>query len=163
MENEVWRPVVGFEGQYEVSNCGRVRSQDRVIHRPTTPFTSKGRVLKQALDGDGYPKVALGRASQRKVHKLVAEAFLPNPEGLPEVDHEDTNKLNCRADNLRWCTKRKNSQYRHEKGYKTCELRYGSETRQAVQQAIAKGTPVIHVAKQHGMSRAHVRRIAAEA
>ena len=160
MQQENWKPVVGFEQTYEVSDLGRVRSLDRVVWRPTTPFKRKGALLKAQMDGDGYPKVALGRAHQRRVYRLVAEAFLPNPEALHEVDHINADKTDCRASNLRWCSKKANSAYRHETGYKTCQIRYSQEVRQAVVHAIRDGVPVMHVAKLHGMSRAHVRRIA---
>lgn len=163
MEIEVWKPVVGFESTYEVSDQGRVRSLDRMVWRPTTPFTCKGAVLKVQLDGDGYPKVSLGRANQRRVHRLVAEAFVPNPDGLPEVDHENTIKTDCRASNLRWCSRKANSAYRHASGYTTCKVKYGPEVRKAVVEAIQAGKPVMRVAKAHGMSRAHVRRLVAQA
>lgn len=160
MQQENWKPVVGFEQAYEVSDLGQVRSIDRVVWRPTTPFKRKGGVLKIQMDGDGYPKVALGRAHQRRVHRLVAEAFLPNPEALPEVDHINTDKTDCRASNLRWCSKKANSTYRHETGHKTCQVRYGPEIRASVVEAVKNGVPIMHVAKAHGMSRAHARRIA---
>ncbi len=160
MEDEIWKPVVGFESTYEVSDQGRVRSLDRTVWRPTTPFTCKGAVLKLQLDGDGYPKVALGRAHQRRVHRLVAEAFLPNPEGLPEVDHINAVKADCRASNLRWCSRQANSAHRHATGYVTCQVKYPPEVQKAVAEAVQAGIPVMRIAKTHGMSRAHVRRLA---
>lgn len=163
MENEAWKPVVGFELTYEVSDQGRVRSLDRLVWRPTTPFRRKGAIIKPQLDGDGYPKVALGRAHQRRVHRLVAEAFLPNPEQLPEVDHINAVKVDCRAVNLRWCSRQSNTAHRHATGYVTCQTKYTPEICRAVADAIASGVPVMRVAKAHGMSRAHVRRLAARA
>lgn len=161
MESEDWRAIKGLEGRYEVSDMGRVRSLDRIVPRDGYPFRSKGRVLKITLDGDGYPKVTMGRGCQRKIHRLVAEAFIPNPENLPEVDREDTDKLNCRKENLRWCTKQQNSRYRHDKTHVTCETTIGPTVRRAIKAAILSGRPVLHVSREFNVSRSHVRRIAA--
>jgi|SRR5882672_1074700 len=160
MKTELWKPVLGFENAYEVSNSGRVRSFDRMIQRGTTPFKSWGRLLKLQADGDGYLKVALGRANQRRVHQLVAQAFLPNPFNLPELDHRDTHKINNHVSNLRWCTKAVNSAYRHASSYKTCEVRYNDDVRYWVTVKVFEGTPIMHVAREFKMSRSHVRRIA---
>lgn len=110
---EVWKAVVGFEGLYEVSNLGRVRSLDRYIDRAdgTTAFY-RGKVLSPA--GNPYLHVQLCNGCthvQGRIHRLVAEAFVPNPNGLPQVDHIDCNKQNNRADNLRWCTLQDNTRY----------------------------------------------------
>lgn len=123
------------------------------------PFTLEGRVLAPQEDGDGYLHVALGRGNTTKVHKLVAKVFIPNPDDLPEVDHEDTDKKNCRAGNLRWCTKRQNSAYRHGNSYVTCTQKFDAETRAKIAAAVAAGTPIQHVAKAFGVSRAHARRL----
>lgn len=160
MNTELWIPIASFEGRYEVSNGGRVRSVDRTFMRGASIVRRQGVVLKPQPDGDGYLHVALGRGNQRKVHKLVAAAFCPNPDGLPEVDHEDTDKTNCKASNLRWCTKRQNSAYRHEKTHRTCEVRVTPEMAAQIAAEVASGRPIMHVAKETGLSRAHVRRLA---
>lgn len=159
--DETWKPIPGFEGRYEVSDHGRVRSLDRVVQRSCGPFPRKGKILKISKDGDGYPKLSLGRGFQRRIHVLVALAFIPNPENLPEIDHEDTNKLNCRAENLSWVSKAENSRRRHDKGSKTCVQTITPEKVVEIQRRIAEGIAVMHVAKEFGVSRVHVRRLCA--
>ena len=128
---EVWRPVVGWEGLYEVSSRGRVRSLDRLLVKHTcqgcglkTYRTTKGRLRHQQLDFAGYPRVflmAVGRKGKlRPVHQLVVEAFVgPRPEGF-EVLHVDGVRTNNIADNLRWGTKAENAadRERHGRGYR---------------------------------------------
>lgn len=99
MTEEVWKPVVGFEGKYEASNRGRVRSL--VAGRP--------RVFKHHVNSDGYQQVALGkRFTNIYVHSLVLEAFVgPRPEGY-ECDHINTVRDDNRLENLRWVTKGEN-------------------------------------------------------
>jgi hypothetical protein len=86
-----WRDVIGFEGRYIVSDLGDVRSM------------LTGRYLRTRTDRDGYMLVTLSGAT-RRVHRLVAEAFLPNPEGLPEVDHRNHDRSENSASNLRWAS-----------------------------------------------------------
>ena len=103
MMKEVWKSVVGYEGLYEVSNFGRVKSLKR-LH-------TKERIVSQWLNHRGYARVTLWKENkQRKysVHRLVAEAFIPNPEAKPQVNHIDENKTNNAAWNLEWCTQTEN-------------------------------------------------------
>ena len=95
---EQWKPIAGFEA-YEVSSMGRVR---RAVEGMTA---GKVGTRKACLTGNGYLFVTLyreGKAKTRMVHQLVASAFIPNPLGLPQVNHKDGCKGNCRADNLEW-------------------------------------------------------------
>lgn len=108
---EQWMPIKGYEGLYEVSNLGRVRSFDRIdkIGR-----LHKGRILKDAKDGGGYPFVGLfkdGVCSKRKVHHLVAEAFLGERPNGYEVNHKDENKTNNCCNNLEYVTRKENLVY----------------------------------------------------
>ena len=93
---EVWKKINGFEN-YEVSNLGRVRS--------------KRRVLKPFLNSKGYQRVNLGAHNAKFIHRLVAEAFVDNPNGYPIINHRDEDKTNNRAENLEWCTHKYNSNY----------------------------------------------------
>lgn len=112
---EIWKPVVGFESLYEVSNQGRVRSLSKTITRSDGKTrTYYGRVLRKRLDQKGYVTVILcdrGKQTCRKAHRLVAEAFIPNPYGLPFVNHKDEVKDNNFVENLEWCSAKYNSNY----------------------------------------------------
>lgn len=115
MENEIWKPVVGYEGLYEVSNLGRVRSLDRYAKQPKGGLRLiKGRILNQYINRCGYLFVSLsknGKVKKITIHRLVAQAFIPNPDNLPEVNHKDECKTNNRADNLEYCTRKYNLYY----------------------------------------------------
>jgi len=107
---ERWLPVAGFDGAYEVSNLGRVRSLARTIIRSNgRPLTIQRRILRPTTNPEnGYLAVSLWRdniGTSWSVHALVAKAFVPNPENLPEIDHEDRNPANPSASNLRWSTR----------------------------------------------------------
>ncbi len=104
LPGEEWRPVVGFESEYEVSNRGRVRS---TVYQSARNGISRKMLLKQNVNSNGYMQVYLrtpGRSVSRRVHRLVAEAFIPNPDNLPVVDHIDFNRTNNDIDNLQWLT-----------------------------------------------------------
>ena len=116
--NEEWKDVIGFEGAYQVSNLGRVRSLDRVIDyiNNGTPTKMKifGRILKLTPDHEGYLRVSLKFGKKVKlagVHRLVAQAFIPNPNNLPCVNHKDYQRDNNRVDNLEWCSVEYNNHY----------------------------------------------------
>lgn len=116
MNIEYWRPVVGYEGLYEVSNKGRVRSLDRYIKDRNGNYTHflKGRILSQATIRKGYKQVQLskdGTQTPKRVHRLVAEAFIPNPLNLPQINHKDCNPSNNSVENLEWCDAKYNSNY----------------------------------------------------
>lgn len=109
-----WQPVKGFEGFYEVSETGKVRSVTRIVNSKNCKRIHKGRELKQAKDQDGYCKIQLskgGKVTTRAVHKLVAEAFIPNPDNFPVINHKDENKENNNVKNLEWCTVSYNTNY----------------------------------------------------
>ena len=101
MKNEEWRDVVGYEGRYQVSSMGRVKSFK----------WNKERFLKPSMDKDGYLLVTLcagGKRKTLKVHRLVCEAFHGNPDNKPQVNHINEDKTDNRACNLEWCTCKQN-------------------------------------------------------
>lgn len=120
MNKEIWRDIPDYEKLYQVSNLGRVRSLNRLkknydINTGTfTEIMIKGIYLKQRMTPFGYKTVLLSKNAKRKwyfVHRLVAQAFINNPDNLPFVNHKDENKLNNNLDNLEWCTAKYNSNY----------------------------------------------------
>ena len=113
---EEWRDVVGYEGLYQVSNHGRVKSLDRQVRNKNGMTLIRGQILSPGHVGykGQYCQVALWKENQKKlylVHRLVAVAFHPNPDNMPEVNHIDENTLNNRADNLEWITMERNKRY----------------------------------------------------
>ena len=99
---EIWKPIKGFEGEYEISNFGQVKSLKTNI------------ILHQYKYRGGYLEVHLRQHSKKfhkKIHRLVAEAFIPNPNNYPEVNHKDENKKNNCVENLEWCTSEYNTNY----------------------------------------------------
>ena len=114
---EEWRPIKGYEGLYEVSNTGLVRN------------VVKGRYLKPGFDKNGYLKCVLSKGGKQRtvyIHRLVATAFIPNPDGLPQVNHRDEDKTRNVVDNLEWCTSKYN-------------VNYGSAQERRVQKNIENG------------------------
>lgn len=119
---ETWKNIEGFEGKYEVSNYGRVRSIARM--HPSKPIPIKGRIMKPFFSGGRnreYLFVIIQRVNPRinksfSIHRLVAVAFVQNPSNKAEVNHKDGNKQNNRWDNLEWCTRKENVQHSSQSG-----------------------------------------------
>lgn len=111
---EVWRYIKGYEGLYQVSSIGNVRSLERETRQGKGYYKREGKVLKPSIGKDGYLRVHLskdGKKSTVDVHRLVAIAFIPNEEGLPCVNHKDENKTNNVIENLEWCSYSYNNRY----------------------------------------------------
>lgn len=162
----MWKPVVGFEGSYEVSSLGRVRSLDRLVRyrRATGEFYSlkRGQLLAQNLINSGYLVVHLhldGERSIRLVHRLVAESF-HGRRADDEVNHRDFNTLNNREGNLHWCTHLENvehsAQHRHEQGNVVkavsadgTELKFRSQAKAEIA-LLGKMTGIVSWALKHG-------------
>ena len=105
---EMWRPINGYNGKYEISNMGNVRSRCNGEVKNLKQMISAGKY-------NGYAMVTLYDKPQHgkkiKVHRLVAEAFIPNPKRLPVINHKDEDKSNNRVENLEWCTVGYNTTY----------------------------------------------------
>lgn len=112
MDKEIWKPIKGFEGYYEISDKGRVKSLGRLVLRRTSNIHTKEKILKLPPCKNGYIVTHLhkdGKAYHSYVHRLVADAFLPNPYNKTEIDHIDTDRSNNKVENLRWCTRSENN------------------------------------------------------
>lgn len=112
---EIWKSIPGYEGLYEVSNTGQIRSLDMYVKVGFGAYRlQKGKVLSPAKDKYGYLVVSLtynGKHKTIKVHRLVAQAFIENPDNLPEVNHKDEDKTNNIVENLEWCNHKYNMNY----------------------------------------------------
>lgn len=108
---EIWKDIDGYEGLYHVSNLGRIKS----FRKWNRSKSADERILNPTISNNGYEQITLYRshADRHKflVHRLVAQAFIPNPENLDAVNHKDENRLNNRSDNLEWCTVSYNNAY----------------------------------------------------
>lgn len=113
--NEIWKDISGYEGLYQISNRGRVKSLGRVVSRGQKGERfEKEIILKQVDNTHGYLAVSLskdGKAKTVRVQRLVAEAFIPNPNELPFVNHIDEVKHNNEVENLEWVTPKENSNH----------------------------------------------------
>lgn len=124
MENEVWKDIIGFQGYYQISNTGYVKSLQRyyIQKRPNEKIRSipiRERLLKPSKQKCGYMLVTLQvntNVYYRSVHRLVAEHFIPNPENKPQVNHKDLNKINNTVSNLEWASRSENIRHSYDNG-----------------------------------------------
>lgn len=114
MEQEIWKDIEEYEGIYQVSSIGRVKSLPRIRKNAKGYYLTKEKILSQNKTRNGYYLVYLCKNNMKKafsVHRLVAIAFIPNPHCLEEINHKDENKTNNFVDNLEWCDHKYNSSY----------------------------------------------------
>jgi len=119
----IWKALPGVPG-VEVSQLGNVRTLDRVVSSEKMTCFKKGLILKQHEDIGGYLKIGFrvnGKWVNKSVHRLVAQAFIPNPNNLPQVNHKDGDRTNNNFSNLEWCTASYNNQYREKYGISNTE------------------------------------------
>lgn len=114
---EEWRDIIGYEGLYQVSNFGRIKSLRRKVFPKTgaKPYWIKERIKVDHISTGGYRMISLnkqGKSHEYHVHRLVAQAFIPNPNNYPTINHKDENVINNHVDNLEWCTQAYNNSYK---------------------------------------------------
>lgn len=114
---EIWKDIEGYEGIYQVSNLGRVRSVDRYVqHNYGGLKFQSGKILKPSIQNTGYYYVLLyknGKALRKTLHRIIAKAFIPNPENKPQIDHINGIRTDNRIENLRWVTPSENNSNPH--------------------------------------------------
>lgn len=161
---EIWKDIEGYEGLYQVSNMGRVRSLERTRSmnqdRVRKPVPVPGRILVPQKKKAGYLGVVLskdGKQRNVRIHCIVAKSFLPNPEGKPQVNHINGIKSDNRLSNLEWATNSENQQHALATG-----LRDMSQRRKAIFQYDMSGKFIrswngaVEVEKETGMSQRYV-------
>ena len=156
MKNEEWRDVAGYEGLYQVSSEGRVKSLERKGRKSE-------RILKPGVRSKGYLFVGLWAGGKRKmfsVHRLVCQAFHDNPDNKTDVNHINEDKTDNRACNLEWCTRRENCNHgtRNERSAKNRSKSVGQYTLDGELVKIWPST--IEVQRQTGFSRGNISQVA---
>lgn len=120
-EIEEWRDVPGYEGKYQVSNFGRVKSLARFVLNGNKHWQPE-RIFKKYLNNRGYEELKLYKGNREfknvQLHRLVAQAFIPNPNNYPQINHIDGNPENSRVENLEWCTNSMNTKHAYDTGLK---------------------------------------------
>lgn len=119
METEIWKEIPRYNGAYLISNFGNMKSTERYCYHGDKPWLVKERLLSKVVGHTGYIEYQVTynkKHRSEKAHRLVAEAFIPNPENKPQVNHIDGNKQNNRVENLEWCTNGENSKHAFRTG-----------------------------------------------
>ena len=167
MEQEIWKPVVGYEGLYEVSSLGNVKSLSRLVNVST--WEKQKYILGKKMAfyiNYGYNNVDLSNKKKKKckVHRLVAEAFIPNPDKKPYINHINSIRNDNRVENLEWCTARENTLHGVAFGSVLCgEANAKSKLKEAQVLEIfnrTKNETHINISKDYGISRSLVGCIA---
>lgn len=153
---EIWKDIQGYEGRYQVSNLGNVKSLKDTLGRPREKLRALGNTRQ------GYKRVDLYKKGDKPknhlVHRLVAKAFLPNPENKPMVNHKDSNPSNNHIENLEWCTQSENIIHGYREGnIKPPRHRLGSRTSQSkfkhtyLDKAKNRWVAVVEILNTHGV------------
>ena len=133
---EIWKDIKGYEGLYQISNYGNVKSLERIVKRGRNYKPVCERILKTGTNKN-YTYAILSKFGKCKtawVHRLVAEAFIPNPDNLPCINHKDENPKNNNADNLEWCT------YSYNNSYNDARVKAAISRRKVIRQYTKDGT-----------------------
>lgn len=139
---EIWKDIKNFEGSYQISNTGKVKSLKRDVFNGCKFITRPERIIKFGDNGHGYLFVSLwknNKPTRMYVHKLVAEAFIPNPNNYKEINHKDENKANNNVYNLEWCDRKYNE------NYKTKRIRGAIENSKPIVKIIDKHNIIIYL------------------
>lgn len=161
-----WEDIPGYEGEYQASRCGRIKSIDRVIITKNGQLRKyKGRERKPQKHSSGYLAVNLRRSDQHLWHRLIALTFLERPAGKDYVNHKDGNKLNNHSGNLEWTTRQENEEHAYSTGLKNST---GSNNTMAklnerdvikIRELVANGTDKLNVAKQFNVHKGTIDRV----
>jgi hypothetical protein len=161
---EQWRDIKNFEEYYQISNLGRIKSKDRYVRvGGGGKRLVKSKIIKPVRCMNGYYEASLscnGKRTVRLLHRVVAEAFIDNPQGLPEVNHKDEDVSNNRVDNLEWCTSKYNANY----GNRNMKMREKAKVVAVCQYAkdgkfIAKWNSIADACKETGADTSAIIRV----
>lgn len=164
MEEEIWKDIEGYEG-YQVSSEGRVRSVDRVIeYKDGAKHIWRGQLLK-LTNIRGYNTILLrknGKGKRHQVHRLVAKAFIQNPDNLPECNHKDENPQNNNVNNLEWCDHKYNINYGTRTERVSCKNinnpKYSKKVYQyTLDNQLVKVWESMHECERNGFDRQNIR------
>lgn len=142
--DEQWKDVAGYDNYYQVSSCGRIKSVERYVQDRfgmKAPYRIPEKILKPKRSQTGYLFVHLsknGHAHPQRIHRMVAEAFIPNPDRLPTVNHNNEDKTDNRVENLEWCTQAYNNEY----GTRTQRSQMSQKQRRPVTMYTKDGQPL---------------------
>ena len=136
MKQEIWKDVIGYEGLYQVSNLGRIKALKKCVIQTNRSYIMKEKIIKQNILYSGYYYVNLyknNKVNRVLVHRVVSQAFIPNTDNKPQVNHKDGNKLNNCVDNLEWVSASENNYHAIKTGlrnynsmsYKICQIKNG--------------------------------------
>lgn len=123
---EIWKDIIGYEGLYQISNLGNIKALEKSVWNGQGYIHFPEIIRKPNPDKDGYLNITLsncGKVKTYKIHRLVAEMFIPNLKNKPQVNHKDGNKTNNCVDNLEWCTNQENQQHAYRTGLKNQKRR----------------------------------------
>lgn len=156
MEKEIWKPIKNYEGLYEISNLGKVRSLPRLKHFGERIYTTKTRILRSSDNGYGYKIVTLCKNNKHKkayVHHLVAQTFIPNHNKLPEINHIDGIKENNAVDNLEWITRADNIKHAiatglSPSGSKSKRAKLSKKQARIIKKQFISGVPTRRIANE---------------
>ena len=157
-EEEIWKDIHHYEGIYQVSSCGRIRSVGRYVRNATSQYWRNGQIIKPWVGGTSpYYNVSLasdGKICKKLIHRLVAEHFLDDWNAAKEVNHKDGNKHNNRSDNLEMCTRQENVMHsmvhklRHDYGENSVNAKLTNEQADHIRRLHRSGVMQNELAEQ---------------